>query len=135
MPECTRFPLYTFSIKVGKFSSTSRYTSYCFSVAMKLSAKDFVVALIAKEPVGTLTELAGGWTEKGGMQGIDLGEQQHILTGIAAREWPGRPRAAIGDPAGGSELAMSRIICPREHPVTLHRQLLSKPLSALPRRA
>ena len=48
------------------------------------------------------------------MQGIDLGEQQHILTGIAARERPGGPGAAIGDPAGGSELGdAADHLCPR----------------------
>lgn len=37
------------------------------------------------------------------MQGIDLGEQQDILTGIAAWERLGRCTAAIIDSAGGAE--------------------------------
>jgi hypothetical protein len=37
------------------------------------------------------------------VQGVDLGEQQDILTGIAARERLGGSTAAIIDPASGAE--------------------------------
>ena len=79
------------------------------------------VAPIAEEHVGALTELAGGGAGEGGVQGVDLGEQQDILTGIAARERLVGSTAAIIDPASGAEPGDQPGHLRPERPVTLLR--------------
>jgi len=79
------------------------------------------IALIAEACVGALTELSGSGTREGAVEAVDLGQQQDILPSIAAREGSaGVPRRSLMRPLRWN-WAISRLICARERPVTLHR--------------
>lgn len=63
-----------------------------------------LVAGVAEHPVGALTELAGGRTRKGGVQGVDLGQQADIGLEIAPGKGLGRGATAVGDVTPLAEL-------------------------------
>jgi hypothetical protein len=63
-----------------------------------------LVADVSEHPVGALTELAGGRTREGGVQGVEFGQQAHIGGGIAAGKGFGQRAATVDDAAPLAEL-------------------------------
>ena len=53
-------------------------------------------ACLAEDLESTLAQLARGRPRQGAVQGVDLGQQGHILTCATARKWPAGA-AAIGE--------------------------------------
>ena len=63
---------------------------------------------VAEHPVGVLTELAGGRSREGGVEGIDLGQQADIGQRVATGERLERRATAVTDGPGGVAVAPRR---------------------------
>ncbi|OYV74921.1 MAG: hypothetical protein B7Z66_14815 [Chromatiales bacterium 21-64-14] len=73
-------------------------------VAIEGGGQASFLAGLAEHPVGAFTELAGGRSREGGVQGVELGQQANIGGGIAEGKRFGRRAAAVNDAATLAEL-------------------------------